>query len=123
LKAMANDQKRDVKSFKDGEAAAQNPTVKKAAQIDEPVMSQHLQVLEQLAKSHTLPSPASKVRFAASAFRGDPGMAANCRFWIAAKHTAEIGLRVSLPCNRASGRPCTLSAEEIAPCRPGFRAP
>ena len=54
LKAMANDQKRDVKSFKDEEAAAQNPTVKKAAQVDEPVMSQHLQVLQQLAETHNV---------------------------------------------------------------------
>ncbi len=54
LKAMANDQKRDVKSFKDEEAAGQSPTVKKAAQIDEPVMSQHLQVLEQLAQNHNV---------------------------------------------------------------------
>jgi putative membrane protein len=54
LKAMANDQKRDVKSFKDEEVAAQNPTVKKAAQVDEPVMSQHLQALEQLAQNHNV---------------------------------------------------------------------
>jgi len=54
LKAMVTDQKHDVKSFKEEAAAAQNPTVKKAAQMDEPVMSQHLQVLEQLAQTHNV---------------------------------------------------------------------
>lgn len=54
IQAMAKDQKHDVKSFKDEETAAQNPTIKKAAQIDEPVLSQHLQVLEQLAQTHNV---------------------------------------------------------------------
>lgn len=54
LKAMANDQKHDVKSFKDETTAAQNPAIKKAAQMDEPVMSQHLQALEQLAQVHNV---------------------------------------------------------------------
>ena len=52
IKAMAKDQKHDVKSFKDEEAAAQSPTIKKAAQMDEPVLSQHLQILEELAQNH-----------------------------------------------------------------------
>ncbi|HEV2134459.1 MAG TPA: DUF4142 domain-containing protein [Terracidiphilus sp.] len=54
IKAMVNDQKHDVKSFKDEESAAQSPTVKKAAQMDEPVLSQHLQILEQLAQTHNV---------------------------------------------------------------------
>lgn len=54
LNAMANDQKQDVKSFKDEATASQNPTIKKVAQMDEPVMSQHLQILEQLAQSHNV---------------------------------------------------------------------
>lgn len=54
IQAMAKDQKHDVKSFKDEQTAAQNPTVKKAAQIDEPVLSQHLQILEQLAQNHSV---------------------------------------------------------------------
>jgi putative membrane protein len=54
IKAMVNDQKHDVKSFKDEESAAQSPTVKKAAQMDEPVLSQHLQILEQLAQNHNV---------------------------------------------------------------------
>jgi putative membrane protein len=54
IKAMVNDQKHDVKSFKDEETAAQSPTIKKAAQIDEPVLSQHLQIVEQLAQNHNV---------------------------------------------------------------------
>lgn len=54
IKAMATDQKHDVKSFKDEETAAQSPTVKKAAQMDEPVLSQHLQILQQLAQNHNV---------------------------------------------------------------------
>lgn len=54
IKAMVDDQKHDVKSFKDEESAAQSPTVKKAAQMDEPVLSQHLQILEQLAQNHNV---------------------------------------------------------------------
>jgi putative membrane protein len=54
IKAMVNDQKHDVKSFKEEETAAQSPTIKKAAQIDEPVLSQHLQILEQLAQNHNV---------------------------------------------------------------------
>lgn len=54
IKAMANDQKHDVKSFKDEETGAQSPTIKKAAQMDEPVLSQHLQILQQLAQNHNV---------------------------------------------------------------------
>jgi putative membrane protein len=54
IKAMVKDQKHDVKSFKDEQSAAQSPTIKKAAQMDEPVLSQHLQILEQLAQTHNV---------------------------------------------------------------------
>lgn len=54
IKAMAKDQKHDVKSFKDEQTAAQSPTIKKAAQMDEPVLSQHLQILQQLAQNHNV---------------------------------------------------------------------
>lgn len=54
IKAMVKDQKHDVKSFKDEQTAAQSPTIKKAAQMDEPVLSQHLQILEQLAQNHNV---------------------------------------------------------------------
>ena len=54
IKAMVKDQQHDVKSFKDEQTAAQSPTIKKAAQMDEPVLSQHLQILEQLAQNHNV---------------------------------------------------------------------
>lgn len=54
IKDMAKDQKHDVKSFKDEEIAAQNPAIKKAAKLDEPVLSQHLQILEELAQNHSV---------------------------------------------------------------------
>lgn len=54
ITAMIKHQKHDVKSFKDEQTAAQSPTVKKAAQMDEPVLSQHLQILEQLAQNHNV---------------------------------------------------------------------
>ena len=54
LKAMLKDQQTDVKGFKDEEQSAHNPTVQKLAQLDEPVLSQHLQILQQLAKEHNV---------------------------------------------------------------------
>ena len=52
IKAMAKDQRHDVKTFKEEVTAAQSPTIKQAARMDEPVLSQHLQVLEQIAQNH-----------------------------------------------------------------------
>ena len=60
LTAMLKDQRTDVKGFKDEEQSAQNPTIQKLAQLDEPVLSQHLQILEQLAKQHNVPVETSK---------------------------------------------------------------
>ena len=60
LAAMLKDQQTDVKGFKDEEKSAQDPTVQKLAQLDEPVLSQHLQILEQLAKQHNVPVETSK---------------------------------------------------------------
>lgn len=54
IKAMARRQKHDVKSFKDEQTAAQSPAIRKAAQLDEPVLSQHLQILEQIAQNHNV---------------------------------------------------------------------
>ena len=52
IKAMAKDQKHDVKTFKEEVTAAQSPTIKQVARMDEPVLSQHLQALEQIAQNH-----------------------------------------------------------------------
>jgi putative membrane protein len=60
LTAMLKDQQTDVKGFKDEEKSAQDPTIQKLAQLDEPVLSQHLEILEQLAKQHNVPVETSK---------------------------------------------------------------
>lgn len=52
IKAMAKDQRHDVKTFKEEVTAAQSPTIKQVARMDEPVLSQHLQALEQIAQNH-----------------------------------------------------------------------
>ncbi len=54
IQDMVKDQKHDVKSFKEEENAAQSPTIKQAARMDEPVLSQHLQVLQQIAENHNV---------------------------------------------------------------------
>jgi len=51
---MMKDQKSDVKDFKDEAQGAQDPTVLKLAKLDEPVLSQHLQILEELAQAHNV---------------------------------------------------------------------
>lgn len=60
IKAMLDDQQSDVKNFKDEAQGAQNPNVQQVAKMDEPVLSQHLQILEQLAQSHNVPVETSK---------------------------------------------------------------
>jgi len=60
LKDMLKDQQSDVKGFKAEEQAAQDPTVQKLARLDEPVLNQHLQILEQLAKEHNVPVETSQ---------------------------------------------------------------
>jgi putative membrane protein len=60
LSAMLKDQQTDVKGFKSEEQSAQDPTVQRLAKLDEPVLSQHLQILEQLAKEHNVPVESKK---------------------------------------------------------------
>jgi putative membrane protein len=54
IKAMMKDQQSDLKDFKDEAQSAQDPTVQQLAQMDTPVLSQHLQVLEKLAQAHNV---------------------------------------------------------------------
>ena len=54
IQAMMKDQKSDVKDFKDEAQGAQDPTVLHLAKLDEPVLSQHLQILEELAQAHNV---------------------------------------------------------------------
>jgi len=52
IQAMVKDHKEDLKEFKDEAQAAQNQNVKQAAQQGAGVISQHLQLIQQIAQSH-----------------------------------------------------------------------
>jgi putative membrane protein len=54
IKAMVKDHKQDLKDFKSEAQMAQDPNVKKAAQEGTTVISQHLQMIEQIAQSHSV---------------------------------------------------------------------
>lgn len=54
IKAMMKEQQSDLKDFKNEAQSAQDPNVQHLAKMDEPVLSQHLQLLEQLAQAHNV---------------------------------------------------------------------
>jgi putative membrane protein len=54
IQAMVKDHKEDLKEFKDEAQSAQNQNVKQAAQQGAGVISQHLQMIEQIAQSHNV---------------------------------------------------------------------
>lgn len=54
LQAMARQQRHDLKGFKDEADAGQNPNVQMAAKQDEPILTEHYQVLEKLAATHNV---------------------------------------------------------------------
>lgn len=56
IQAMMRDQENDLKEFKDEAQSAQDPTVQQVAKMDEPVLSQHLQILQKMAQSHNVPT-------------------------------------------------------------------
>jgi len=60
LKAMLKEQRLDVKNFKDEEQRAEDPTVERVAKMDMPVLSQHLQLLKELAQEHNVPLESKK---------------------------------------------------------------
>jgi putative membrane protein len=60
IRAMLHDQQEDLKGFKNAENGAQDPNVQVLAKMDEPVLSQHLQVLEQLAQTHNVSTESQK---------------------------------------------------------------
>jgi putative membrane protein len=53
VQAMAKEQEHSLKEFK-GEESAQNPMIKQAAKIDEPVLTQHYQILQKIAETHNI---------------------------------------------------------------------
>jgi putative membrane protein len=54
LQAMARQQQRDLKEFKDEAGSGQNPNLQQAAKQDEPVLTEHYQVLQKLAQVHSV---------------------------------------------------------------------
>ena len=54
IQAMVKDHKQDLKDFQDEAQAAQDPNVKQIAQQGATVISQHLQLIEQVAKNHNV---------------------------------------------------------------------
>jgi putative membrane protein len=55
IQAMVKDHKQDLKDFQNEAQAAQDPTVKQVAQQGANVISQHLQLIEQIAQNHNVP--------------------------------------------------------------------
>ena len=57
---MVKDHQQDLKEFNDEAQAAQDPNVKQIAQQGSNIISQHLQLIEQIAKSHNVAVAGSK---------------------------------------------------------------
>ena len=54
IEMMVKDHKLDLKDFKDEAQSAQNPTLKQIAERGSKIISQHLQLIEQIAKNHNI---------------------------------------------------------------------
>jgi putative membrane protein len=54
------DHKQDLKDFKNEAQMSQDPNVKKAAEEGTIVISQHLQIIEQIAQAHNVAIDGSK---------------------------------------------------------------
>ena len=55
IQAMAREQQHALKTFQDEAKQSQNSPAAQAAKMDEPVLSQHFQVLQKLAQAHNVP--------------------------------------------------------------------
>ncbi len=55
IQAMLKDHKEDLKDFQNEAQAAQDPNVKQIAEQGTKVVSQHLQMIEQIAQNHNVP--------------------------------------------------------------------
>jgi putative membrane protein len=60
IMAMAKEQQKTLRAFKDEENNAQSPGLQQAAKADEPVLSQHYEILQKLAQAHNVTITASK---------------------------------------------------------------
>lgn len=61
IAAMLKDHQDDLKKYKDETESAQDPGLKQVAQLGEKVISQHLELAQQLAKAHNVPVEGSEV--------------------------------------------------------------
>jgi putative membrane protein len=59
IQAMVKDHKQDLKEFKDEGQATQDPNLQKATQVGTSLISQHLQLIEQIAQNHNVSVQAS----------------------------------------------------------------
>lgn len=60
IRVVEKAHEKDVKSFKTEAQSAQDPNVQRAAQLDEPVIAQHLQAIQQIAQAHNVQTTESK---------------------------------------------------------------
>jgi len=61
IQAMVKDHKEDLKEFQSEAQAAQDPNVKMIAEQGQKVISQHLQLIEQIAQAHNVPVEGKEV--------------------------------------------------------------
>jgi putative membrane protein len=61
ITAMVKDHQDDLKKFKQEADGSQDPTLKQIAQQGSTVISQHLQLAEQVAKNHNIPVEGSEI--------------------------------------------------------------
>jgi putative membrane protein len=54
IMAMAKEQQKSLRAFKDEENNARSPGLQQAAKADEPVLSQHYETLQKLAQTHNV---------------------------------------------------------------------
>ena len=54
IRVVVKGHEKDVKNFKAEAQSAQDPNVQRAAQMDEPVIAQHLQAIQQIAQAHNV---------------------------------------------------------------------
>ena len=59
IQAMLKDHQQDLKEFQNEAQSAQNPNVKRVAQVGAGVISQHLQMIQQIAQSHNVAASSS----------------------------------------------------------------
>jgi putative membrane protein len=60
IRAMLKDQQDDLKGFQQEAQGSQDPNVQQLAKMDEPVLDQHLQILQKIAQAHSVTTESEK---------------------------------------------------------------